>query len=197
MLAGQVGSDFNGQTIASRDNNSPFITRIKVTRKTHVKDRFKVGIKPVENGTVIDHISRDSPPREIWDRIDNIRRILNLDLRGSHGVFHTTGSSDSFKGIMSLPDVMEMKPYELKKLAAVSPNCTVNLIENHSVKAKYRLAMPPRIYKFSEISCKNPDCITWPEAYQHIPPYFYRSHDNTFTCKYCEKRHEYSDIWDI
>ena len=98
---------------------------------------------------------------------------------------------------MSLPDILEMSPTELKKLAAASPECTVNLIKDRSVKAKYRLAMPPEIYNFAEISCKNPECVTWPGAFQNVPPHFYRTVAETFTCRYCGKRHEYGDIWDL
>ena len=98
---------------------------------------------------------------------------------------------------MSLPDILKISPNELKKLAAASPGCTVNLIKDRSVKAKYRLAMPPKIYNFAEISCKNPECVTWPGAFQNVPPHFYRTVGETFTCRYCGKRHEYGDIWDL
>ncbi|MCK5735731.1 MAG: bifunctional aspartate carbamoyltransferase catalytic subunit/aspartate carbamoyltransferase regulatory subunit, partial [Spirochaetaceae bacterium] len=57
------------------------------------------------------------------------------------------------------------------------------------------LTMPPKIYKFSEISCKNSDCVTYPDAFQHVSPYFFRSEGETFTCRYCGKRHAYGDIW--
>ena len=98
---------------------------------------------------------------------------------------------------MSLPDILEISPTELKKLAAVSPGCTLDLIADRSVKAKYRLAMPPQIYNFTEISCENPECVTWPGAFQNVPPHFYRTVGETFTCRYCGKRHEYGDIWDL
>jgi aspartate carbamoyltransferase len=196
MVAGRLGSDFEGSGPISEPREKSFITEVPITRKSRVEDRFKVGIKPVDDGTVIDHIAKGRTPEEIWDRIYKIRRILKLNVRGSHGVFHTADPKD-FKGIMSLPDILEISHTELKKLAAVSPGCTVNLIQNRSVKAKYRLAMPPKIYNFAEISCKNPECVTWPGAYQHVPPHFYRTVGETFTCRYCGRRHEYGDIWDL
>ena len=196
LVAGRLGSDFDGVGPVPESKEESFIAEVPVTRKTRVEDRFKVGIKPVDDGTVIDHIAKGRSPEEIWDRIYKIRRILNLNVRGSQGVFHTTGSQD-YKGIMSLPDILEIGHTELKKLAAVSPGCTVNLIKDRSVKAKYRLAMPPKIYNFTEISCKNPECVTWPGAYQNVPPHFYRTVEETFTCRYCGRRHEYGNIWDL
>lgn len=196
MVAGRLGSDFDGIGPLPEEKERSFITDVEITRKSRVEDRFKVGIKPVDDGTVIDHIAKGRSPEEIWDRIYRIRRILKLNVRSSHGVFHSA-DPHHFKGLMSLPDILEIGPTELKKLAAVSPGCTVNLIENRSVKAKYRLSMPPKIYNFEEISCKNPKCITWPGAFQSVPPHFYRTVGETFTCRYCGKRHEYGDIWDL
>jgi aspartate carbamoyltransferase len=196
MVTGQIGHDFKGVGLSPPSKDNSFVTEVPVTRKTHVEDRFKVGIKPVDDGLVIDHIARGKPVEEIWDRISKIRRILKLNVRGSHGVFHCSDAKD-FKGIMSLPDVMEMSPVQMKKLAAVSPGCTINFIKDASVLHKYRLAMPPRIYKFDEISCKNADCITSRNAHQNVSPYFYQTVDRTFTCKYCGKRHKYPDIWDL
>jgi aspartate carbamoyltransferase len=196
MVAGRLGEDFRGESPPKDEDNESFITEIPVTRKTDVKDRFKVGIKPVTAGTVIDHIAKGQPEEEIWNRVDKVRRTLKLNVRSSHGVFHTNDPNE-FKGIVSLPNILEISHTELKKLAAVSPECTLNIIRDSSVIKKYRLSMPPKIYKFSEISCKNPECVTFPGAYQHVQPFFYRTGGETFTCRYCGKRHDYGDIWDI
>lgn len=196
LVAGKLGHDFKGAGIEPPKKDESFITDVPITRKTHVEDRFKVGIKPVDHGTVIDHIAKGKTPEEIWDRISKIRRILKLNVRGSHGVFHCNDPKD-FKGIMSLPDILDFTPEQIKKLAAVSPGCTLNVIKESSVLHKYRLAMPPKIYNFDEISCKNEDCITSRSAHQSVPPYFFRTVGRSFTCKYCGKRHKYGEIWDI
>ncbi|OQX29429.1 MAG: aspartate carbamoyltransferase [Spirochaeta sp. LUC14_002_19_P3] len=197
ICAGWLGSDFSGRGLPEETRDESFIHEEPVTRITQVQDRFKVGIKPVDNGVVIDHIAKGYSPEEIWHRIDKIRRILNLNCGSSHGVFHSEQSDKTFKGIISLPDVMRIEKYDLKKLAAVSPGCTVNIISKQSVKEKYRLSMPPQIFKFEEISCKNPECVTFPAACQHVPPFFYNSGEKIFTCRYCGKDHEYREIWDI
>jgi aspartate carbamoyltransferase len=196
MVAGQLGSDFEGNPPASKPEKESFITEVPISGTSQVEDRFKVGIKPVDEGAVIDHIAKGQPESEIWNRVDKVRRILDLNVRSSHGVFHTKDPNE-FKGIISLPDIGEFGHTELKKLAAVSPGCTLNIIQDRSVRRKYRLSMPPKIYNFSEISCKNIECVTFPGAYQHVPPHFFRTGGETFTCRYCGKRHAYGDIWDL
>lgn len=197
VCAGRLGSDFSGTGLQKEPRDESYITIESATQVTQIQDRFKVGIKPVDNGVVIDHIAKGYSPEEIWHRIDKIRRILNLNCLSSHGVFHSEQSSETFKGIISLPEVIQIDKPDLKKLAAVSPGCTVNIIFNRSVKEKYRLSMPPQIYKFEEISCKNPECVTWPMACQHVPPSFFNSGKKIFTCQYCGRDHEYREIWDI
>ena len=198
LVAGKLGHDFKGSGVQPDTDKTEesFITDIPMTRKTRIQDRFKVGIKPVDHGAVIDHIAKGKSLEEIWDRISKIRNILKLNVRGSHGVFHCNDPS-MFKGIMSLPDILDFCPVQIKKLAAVSPGCTLNIINDSSVLHKYRLDMPPKIFKFDELSCKNMDCITSRDAFQDVPPYFYRTVGESFTCKYCGRRHKYGDIWDF
>ncbi|MDC7241088.1 MAG: bifunctional aspartate carbamoyltransferase catalytic subunit/aspartate carbamoyltransferase regulatory subunit, partial [Spirochaetales bacterium] len=79
----------------------------------------------------------------------------------------------------------------------IAPGCTLNIIRDASVHEKFRLHMPPKIYNFEEISCKNENCISHPEKHQHVKTHFNRSSDSKFVCKYCEKSHSFEEIWDI
>lgn len=199
MLAGAIGHDFAGQGRAPDREDAPFV--VEAPARPHTKPEYKVGIKPVESGLVIDHIASGRPIREIWDRIDKIRRVLGLDLRSSHGVYHSNSGQDLFKGIISVPDVRAFGEKDLKKLGAVSPGCTLNLIEGHQVIRKYRLGMPPRIYNFDDISCKNENCVSNPKHEQGVHASFSRKTDslggNRFVCRWCEKEHDYSEIWSL
>jgi aspartate carbamoyltransferase len=150
----------------------------------------------VEDGIVIDHIGRGADIAAIWDHIDKIRHIMRLNCRSSHGVYHS--SSDTiYKGIISLPDILEFNERQIKMLAAITPGCTLNIIKHGKIEKKYRLHMPPRIYNFEEISCKNENCISNPKNFEGVRKEFYRSENTAFVCRYCERPHKFGEIWDL
>jgi aspartate carbamoyltransferase len=194
MVGGKIGEDFLGQHWKKPHFDSDFVEEIIPSRVSKIIDRYKVGIKPVDSGIVIDHIGKGESIEVLWSLIDKIRRILNLNCRSSHGVFH---SSDRvhFKGIISLPDIHSIDEKDIKKLAAIAPGCTLNIIENQSVLKKYRLHMPPRIYNFNEISCKNEQCISHPDLHENVQNDFHRIDMNYFKCKYCERTYSYQELW--
>ncbi len=196
ITGGKIGDDFTGEHKKKENNRTDFIEQMPVLKKSRVEDRYKVGIKPVEDGIVIDHIGRGEKLDHIWNLIDRIRRILTLNCRSSHGVFHTSDPK-MFKGIISLPDIHSFNEKELKKLSAIAPGCTINIIEDSSVRKKYRLHMPPRIFNFGEISCKNENCISHPSEHENIATDFYRSDNSTFICRFCDTSYKYHEIWDI
>jgi len=202
MLAGRVGHDFDGEGLPPEAPEEEFVIEAATTGASaapRAKPEYKVGIKPVDNGLVIDHIASGRPVAQIWDRIDKIRRVLELNLRSSHGVYHSNQGPEVFKGIISVPDVMSFDGKSLKKLGAVSPGCTLNLIRNHEVVKKYRLGMPPLIYNFDDISCRNENCLSHPKHAEHVETSFVRAPGSgqTFVCRWCEKEHDYSDIWNL
>lgn len=195
MVGGKIGHDFEGEFKKKEIIDADFIDEAKLLKNSKIQDRYKVGIKPVEDGTVIDHIGKGEKIEEIWNLIERIRKVLGLNYRSSHGVYHTNDSS-IYKGIISLPDIHSFERSELKKLAAAAPGSTLNIIKSESVAKKYRLNQPPRIYNFDDISCKNNNCITHPDQHQNVNNYFVRN-GNRFTCYYCEKSHSHKEIWDI
>jgi aspartate carbamoyltransferase len=192
MLGGVLGGDFEGEGLKKREYPDDFVSESPVEGKA--RPTVKIGIKPVENGIVIDHIQAGQTVEDIWNRIDKIRKILHLNVRSSHGVFHS--NSGDFKGLISLPDVLEFDESDLKKLGAIAPGCTLNIVKDQDVEKKYRMTMPPRIYNFHEISCKNEACISHPAAVESIPPEFIRQGES-FVCRFCEREHRYEDIWDV
>lgn len=198
MVSGLLGADFEGEPARVERFVDDFVREAPVVARE--KPEVKVGIKPVTEGIVIDHISSGESAAHIWDHIDAVRRMLKLDLRSSHGVFHN--GQGSLKGIMSLPDVTSFGERDLKKLAAIAPGCTLNLVHGSRVVKKYRLDMPPRIYGFDEISCKNENCVSHPSRLEDVMPEFRRKgppggeSGTVFVCRYCEREHRFREIWD-
>jgi aspartate carbamoyltransferase len=196
MLAGLIGEDYQGKTSDKKAQSSRDFV-IKVKPKSKPKPEFKVGIIPITNGIVIDHIGLGGDSFEtIWEHINNIRKVLNLNTIGSHGVFHSERTG-LHKGIMAIPNLMEFDRPNIKKLAAIAPGCTLNIIKNRKVIHKYRISMPPKIYNFKEISCKNPDCISHHHHHEHAQTIFYRSGESSFICAYCDHTHTFKEIWNL
>ncbi len=196
LLAGELGKDFKGETQQETEVNEEFVQEVAVAHGGKKQDEYKVGIKPVERGIVIDHIGRGRDVKLIWDHIDKIRRIMGLNIRSSHGVYHSS-HPEIFKGIISLPDIISFDEHQLKMLAAIAPGCTLNIIDNSRVQKKYRMNMPPRVYGFDEISCKNENCISRGEFHENVQPEFIMSQENRFVCRYCEHSHSFHDIWNL
>ncbi len=194
MTGGKIGSDFIGKKNERSESTKDFVERVQPSPKK--KHDFKIGIIPITNGLVIDHIGKGNTKESIWDHINNIRRILNLNEIGSHGVFQS-GSKERYKGIMAFPNILEFDRPNMKKLSAIAPGCTLNIIKDKNVIHKYRIHMPPRIYNFKEISCKNESCISHPQHSEKAHTIFYRAEENIFTCGYCETPHKFKKIWSL
>jgi aspartate carbamoyltransferase len=192
MVGGQLGLDFAGESVEPRSFVDDFVEEAEVRPKQ--KPDYKIGIKPVENGIVIDHIGRGKDPESIWNHIDQIRQILGLNCISSHGVYIST-RTDEHKGIISLPEIEPPDERRIKMLGAIAPGCTLNVIENGRVRRKYRLHMPPRVYNLPGISCKNDACVSNPDHHEPVSPEFYRDLSETFVCRYCERPHDFKDIW--
>ncbi|MEA3391419.1 MAG: aspartate carbamoyltransferase [Candidatus Marinimicrobia bacterium] len=194
MLGGSLGEDFNGEHLVEKEKKVNYIE--EVSTFTSVPKEFKIGTKPVENGIVIDHIGKGEDISTIWEHIYKARKILDLNVVSSHGVYksHKDGQ---YKGVLSLPELNQFDLVKMKKLSAIAPESTLNIIKDSLVQKKFKIHFPPKIYEFDEISCKNPDCISHPLHSENAMPFFYKTESNTFICKYCDKDHNYKDVWDI
>jgi aspartate carbamoyltransferase len=192
LLGGHLGDDFEGTSITPPSFDGRFIFDAPITKKQ--KREYKIGIRPVENGLVIDHIGKGKPPQIIWEHISTIRRLLDLNVVSSHGVYKSEGDG-VYKGIISIPGQKFFDQQALETLGAAAPGCTLNQIEEAQVVEKLRLGLPPRVTGLRGIRCKNEDCISAPGFHEPIYPDFYRSSDDLLTCRYCETPHSFNEIW--
>ena len=171
MVMGLLGQDFIPQspkpsdlvpTLGAGDMfQADFITKVLVKEKT--EPETKGPIHHFEKGVVIDHILRGASNPECWALVDSIRKVMHwMSMLGSHGVHHGEGDDKVTKGVIAIPDFnfASWQTEDLKKLAALSPGCTVNIIEGFHVKEKYRLATPTRIYNIPNVQCKNISCVS-------------------------------------
>jgi aspartate carbamoyltransferase len=162
-----------------------------------------LGILPISDGVVIDHLARGESVKEIWMQLERVRRFMDFYGIGASGVYPSSSSHGKLKGLISLPQYPhEFDRKTLKKLGSMAPGCTVNVIKNNTVQRKFRLHMPPRVYNFPTLQCSNLACVSHPKNMQReVAPYFIRptrgeeKNSTIFLCMYCEQPHQYYEIW--
>ncbi len=194
VIAGKIGDDFNGETIVKKEYPDDFI--VEVAPDYSQPKQYKEGINPLSNGLVIDRFCRGESKEDIWDYLFKAMKILNFtNCRGSIGVGESKKEAGTYKGLIFLPGTKEPSLSDLKRLAAVTAGCTVNVIQDNKVAKKLRLTVPPRIYKIEGIGCTNNDCISHYSHSENVPPEFIRRESGMLECVFCGTPHRFKDIW--
>ncbi len=198
LVGGKIGADYIPAAAKEvpNANDEEYIISVPVTNHAGAAAKnYSEGVRPIRDGLVIDHICRGDSPSEIREHIRLISTVMGLD-DGRGGEWVSSGKDSlTFKGIIFRPGAKELTRKELKRLAAVAPGCTLNIIADGAVVAKYRTHMPPRIYNFDDLSCTNDACISHPSQSEGVPAMFHRTADNQFACAYCGKTHTFKEIW--
>lgn len=193
LIAGVIGADFLPENHAEEETEQDYIQEVTPSAKSD-KIEYSEGVRPLRNGLVIDHIGKGETPSNIRSHMNLISRVMGLDdARGGHWV--SRSADGSYKGLIFRPETTELDRKQLKRLAAVAPGSTLNIIRDGAVYRKYRANMPPRIYNFDDLCCANEACITNPANAENVPARFYRTADDHFACAYCGRFHSFKEIW--
>jgi aspartate carbamoyltransferase regulatory subunit len=109
-------------------------------------------VKPIVNGTVIDHIDAGQAL--------NVLKILGISSSTRSVVSVLMNVPSRAMGGKDVVKVegMELDPEDVDSLALVAPGSTVNIIRNYEVVQKFRVDMPKRITGL--LKCGNPNCIS-------------------------------------
>jgi len=200
MFSGHIGDDFS--PITSRPSvvdQNQFVKSVPVKLSVETKSRkdkhYSEGVRPISDGIVIDHICKGDSSVEIRQHMTQIVSLLGLHGKGGEWVSTSKQSEDSFKGIIFRPGHEGLNTSDMKRLAAVSPGCTVNIIKQGAVQEKYRLHLPPKIYNLQGLSCSNPACISHPDHHELVPARFNKTAKGLLSCEYCGKSHTFKEIW--
>jgi aspartate carbamoyltransferase len=193
-IAGKIGDDFTGKTVDKKEYTDDFI---KDVRPDYSKPKaYKEGINPLSNGVVIDRFCRGESAEDIWDYLYKAMKIMNFKkYKGSIGVGESKNEQGVYKGLIFLPEYRDPSESDLKKLAAVTAGCTVNIVKENKVVRKLRLTVPPRIYKLEGIGCTNEACISHHSHAEHVSPEFIRKESGVLECAFCSTPHRFKDIW--
>lgn len=142
-------------------------------------------ISQIEKGTVIDHLD----PKVVF----TVVRILGID-RDIHETVTVGVNLQSKvlekKGIIKIANRF-LTAEDVNRLSVVSPNATVNIIENYEVKQKFKVVFPELVEKI--LKCPNRNCVTNVEG---TPSRFKLvTHDPLLLfCTYCERFTAKDDI---
>jgi aspartate carbamoyltransferase catalytic subunit len=143
-----------------------------------------VDIRPVVNGTVIDHVEGNPYV------IQKISKLLRLCERGDvfrMGVVEPIKRPDQRKGVMMVKDRL-LEEQDLRLIATIAPGATVNDIQDGRVVRKRDLFLPEVVEGLPGTSCTNHRCITRHEYHEHVPVKAMRvgpEGKNIVKCYYC------------
>ncbi len=124
----------------------------KAVGSEYVSVKKKLLVRPIEHGTVIDHINAGQAL--------NVMRIIGI-ARSTVSVVSIAMNVTSKQ--MGLKDIVKIEGKELNskqvdKISLISPDATINIIRNYDVVSKYNVELPEEIIGI--VRCNNPDCIT-------------------------------------
>jgi len=155
----------------------------------------------VDNGIVLDRLAEGQVVSQVWQVMHSVRSLLGLYGVGEQGVVQ-----QPVRGVISLPDVDfgQWTSTRLKKLAAMVPGSEVIVIQHGKIAQMFQLLVPPQVYNFPGISCKNESCISHRKSMQReVHAHFFRNvawdkapKSQAFVCKFCEQLYDFWHIWD-
>lgn len=133
----------------------------------------------LDNGTLIDHIEQGKGLL--------VYQLLGLGELGTT-VVPAVGLNSKSKGRKDIIAIHEkyLTPEQLYKIALISEQATINIIENREVVKKGRVMLPNVLE--GVLQCQNQHCISWPEHYEHVPNKFKVENRSPLDgrCYYCE-----------
>ena len=134
-------------------------------------------VKPIENGTVIDHIAANKALQ--------VLKILGLPEEGINVTIAMNVSSKlGLKDIVKIED-RELESNELDKIYLIAPDATINIIRDFEIVSKDKVKTVCTLKNI--IKCTNPKCIT--NTGEPIQTNFHvvKTDPITVRCHYCER----------
>jgi aspartate carbamoyltransferase regulatory subunit len=187
-VTGVIGEDFNGKgyvppVFGEIDSLIPL--KLSDKKRQYEPSKEEYVVKPVYNGTVIDHI----PDQLGWQLV----HALGMDdtERFSRGrVVYAQGLHSK---LLNSKEITMLHGYELNDaerhiVAMVAPGVTINIIKNGTVTAKYKTQLPDKIDGI--LQCANQKCISNDQK-EDAPSRFYvkKREPAELSCHYCDTIH--------
>lgn len=135
-------------------------------------------INSIETGIVIDHIKAGNGSK--------ILNYLGINTEKHTVAFLMNAPSQQFgkKDVIKITNVAA-EEIDLAVLGLIDPDCTVNVIEGHTIVQKLHPVMPTEVHNV--ILCKNPRCITSAESNVDHIFHLVNSETQEYRCEYCDE----------
>ncbi len=194
LYGGLLGDDFTGDSIPEEHREETFVETVDTSGREGPK-QYSEGVHPIDTGIVIDHICRGDTSQEIREHMGKIVSILGLHGKGGEWVSTSQEGASMLKGIIFRPGHPPLSGKKIRQLAAIAPGCTLNIVSEGTVREKYRLHTPPRLYNIRGLSCSNEMCISFPDHHEGVDPHFVRTEEGRMRCLYCEQTYGFKEVW--
>ncbi|MBU0596691.1 aspartate carbamoyltransferase regulatory subunit [Patescibacteria group bacterium] len=142
-------------------------------------------VSAIKKGTVIDHIVKGQAIKII--------KLLNLashDKRVTLGL-NLPSKTQHHKDLIKV-EGRELTPAEANSVAILTPQATINIIDDYRVVKKFTCKLPEKIKHI--IVCPNPQCITNHEEMDTNFQVNQEKKQVKLQCHYCEKKFNQDEI---
>ena len=134
-------------------------------------------VKPIENGTVIDHIQANKALQ--------VLKILGLPKEGINVTLAMNVPSKlGFKDIVKIEN-REVEHSEIDKISLIAPHATINIIRDYEIVSKKKVESVEVLNGI--VKCTNPKCISNTDEPIESKFYLVESDPITLRCHYCER----------
>lgn len=150
-----------------------------------MKKPKKLRVKPIKNGTVIDHITAN--------KALSVLKILGLPSEENTVTIamNVPSSKIGSKDIVKI-EGRELAPREVDKIALIAPNASINIIRDYELIEKSKVHLLDSISQI--LKCPNPNCITNTKEPVKTRFYVIGKEPVILRCYYCERIMEESEI---
>lgn len=150
-----------------------------------MKTPRELKVKPIKNGTVIDHISANKALR--------VLKILGLPSPkiAVTLAMNVQSSQMGNKDIVKI-EGRELASREVDEIALIAPNATINIIRDYEIVGKGKVNLLDEINNI--LTCSNPNCIT--NTAEPVTTRFtvLQKEPMVLRCHYCERIMDQAEV---
>ena len=144
-------------------------------------------IKPIKNGTVIDHITAN---KSLY--VLNILGLPSEEAKDLTVAMNVSSHEMERKDILKIEN-RELNTHEVDQIALIAPDATINIVRDYGIVQKEKVQLNKELTGI--IKCTNPKCIS-NEQFEPIQSKFtvINKSPAELRCKYCERIIKSKDI---